>query len=526
MFLKKIILLGALCWTLSAVSQERYTQDWTSLRKHQVPQWARDAKFGIYAHWGVYSVAGAWDHTEPNVANGYICGYIPYYKQSGEQGRLFRQYVGKIEDGAGYKDLAKQFKPVHFDPVYWAELIKKSGAQYAGICAVHHDGYCMWDSEITTFCAGKIGPERDLYGELIEQIRKQGLKTFASFHHERTHKHFADLVSRMAKNPKMAKSDLLDPQSQDVYWFLCDEQEANVRRNELTLEVVRKYKPDVLWFDGGGQNDTERVLAEYLNMGLEEGKEVCVQNKGNFGNGFGVYSYENGIVRPDYVDWPWADDTPSGVRWDDWPWYDGMVYKKPRDIIVRLCDLVARNGGLLLSLNPTGDGRLEQEQVDLLLGIGTWLDQNGEAIYATVPWKIFAEGHVTGLEFRDTHPNSGKETVAMRPDVKKLNWEDVRYTRNGDTLYGTVLGVPPGGKVVMKSLARSTQISKQNKIASVELLGHGKVNWTRDENGLTIDLPKTLPNDWALAFRIKPVDELDKEKPQGSYHRKQSSTIR
>ena len=524
---KKICLLSLLLLTTTIVAQEKYTADWESLKKHEVPQWAKDAKFGIYAHWGVYSVSGAWDHTEPNWANGYICGYIPYYRKSGELGKLFEKNVGKIEDGIGYKDLAKQFNPVKFDPKYWAELIKKSGAQYAGICAVHHDGYCMWDSEITDFCAGKLGPERDLYGELINEIRKQGLKTFASFHHERTHKHFAQLAEKLKANPKMQKADLLDPKYKDLYWFLCDEDEANRRRHALTIEVINKYKPDVLWFDGGGQNSTEVILAEFFNMGIRENKEVCVHNKGNFGNNFGVYSYENGIVRPDYIDWPWEDDTPSGIHWDDWPWYKGMEYKKPRDIIVRLCDLVARNGGLLLSLNPTGDGSLEKEQVDLLLGIGKWLEQNGEAIYNTVPWKIYAEGHVKGLEFREKHPTTGKETTALRPDPRKLNWEDVRFTRNNNTLYATVLGVPPSGKVNIKSLANNVAISDKNQIASVELLGHGKVKWERTDEALIIDLPKQLPNEWALAFKIVPTGELDKSKPAGmSSSRKQRNTVR
>lgn len=525
--LRKLVYGVLLLCAASVTAQNKYTADWTSLRKHELPQWVKDAKFGIYAHWGVYSVSGAWDHKEVNWANGYICGYIPYYRQSGELGELFEKQVGRIEDGFGYKDLAKQFKPKNFDPVYWAKLIKESGAKYAGICAVHHDGYCMWDSEITNFCAGKLGPEQDLYGMLIKEIEKQGLKTFASFHHERTYKHFADLVSKLKNDPKMAKADLLNPASKEVYWFLCDAEEADRRRHQLTMEVINKYKPDMLWFDGGGQNGTDMVLAEYLNMGEREKKEVSVHNKGNFGDKFGIYSYENGIVRPDYIDWTWADDTPSGVHWDDWPWYKGMKYKKPRDIVVRLCDLVARNGGLLLSLNPNEEGTLEPGQVELLEGIGRWLKQNGEAIYSTVPWKIYAEGHVKGLEFSEKHPNTDKRTTAMRPDVNILNWEDVRFTRNGDNLYATVLGVPPTGKVTIKSLSDTVSVSKKNEIATVELLGHGKVNWIRTAGGLTIDLPGKLPNEWALAFKIKTKDELDKSKPaNASYKRKQKDTIR
>ena len=174
-------------------SQEKqYEADWESLRTHVVPTWAENVKFGIYAHWGVYSVAGNWDYKKSNWGNYYITAYKGFYstKEDHEQRLLFEKNVGKIEDGIGYKDLAKQFKAENFDPVYWADLIEKSGAKYAGMCAVHHDGFCMWDSDITDFSAGKTGPKRDVNGELFAELKKKGIKTMASFHHGRTVKHF------------------------------------------------------------------------------------------------------------------------------------------------------------------------------------------------------------------------------------------------------------------------------------------------------------------------------------------------
>jgi len=275
--------------------------------------------------------------------------------------------------------------------------------------------------------------------------------------------------------------------------------------------VIDKYKPDGIWFDGGGgKHGTEFLLQDFFNMGDAAGKEVVVHNKGNFPEQFGVYSYENGHKRPLYVDWPWEDDTPSATGWCDWPWFKAIEYKKPRDIVVRLCDLVARNGGLLLSMNPRPDGTLDQGQIDLLEGIGSWMDVNGEAIYATVPWKVFAEGHTGLLEFRESGPG---KTRAIQPDTTKLNWEDVRFTRNGENLYASVLGVPPSGVVNIKTLSRQTSVSESNKIKTVELLGHGPVKWTRSADALSIELPKELPNEWALAFKITVDGELDKSKP-------------
>ncbi len=488
---------------------------WGPLMERGVPQWAQDAKFGIYAHWGVYSVAGQWDFAEPNWGNGYICGYQRYYSTSPKQDMRvqFEKNVGPIQEGFGYKDLAKQFQPLEFDPDYWADLMARSGAKYAGICAIHHDGYAMWDSDVIDLCAGKLGPKRDLLGDMMKAIEAHGMKTFTSFHHARTYKHFQGIRKRLAADPNYAKADLLDPNLRNLYWYAGDEDHFADIRYKLTKEVIDKYQPDGIWFDGGGgKYGTEVVLNDFFNMGDKAGKEVVVHNKGNFPEKFGVYSYENGHARPLYIEWPWEDDTPSATGWCDWPWFKKIEYKKPRDIVVRLCDLVARNGGLLLSMNPRPDGKLDQGQIDLLEGIGSWLDVNGEAIYATVPWKIFAEGNTGHLKYYQ-YKEDGTKSRGIQPDPKQLTYEDVRFTRNGENLYATVLGVPPSSVAVIKSLANGTSVSKSNKIKSIELLGHGAVKWSRTNDALNIELPKTLPNEWALSFRITVDGELDKSKP-------------
>ena len=499
---------------VSEVSK-KYDAVWESLLTHEVPQWAKDAKFGIYAHWGVYSVSGNWDYSKPNWGNAYITPYrgIYHYSEKNETRGLFVKHVGKPEEGYGYKDLAKQFKAENFDPDYWAEVIQKSGAKYAGIAAMHHDGYAMWDSDVIDLCAGKLGPERDLLGEIFTALKARNLKTFTSFHHARTFKHYQSIIRKLKDQPISTQVDLLDPDYPNYYWFAGDRELFEEKRYELTKEVIDRYKPDAIWFDGGaGKFNTERILAEFFNMAEAEGKQVTVHNKGNFPDNFGMFSYENGHQRPLYVNRTWEDDTPSAQMAFDWPWYKGIQYKKPRDVVVRLVDLVARNGGLLLSLNPKPDGTLDKGLENLLLGIGEWLAQNGEAIYATVPYKIFAEGHTERLEYHETNA-AGKKTRAVQPDTRRLNWEDVRFTRSGNTLYATVLGIPPSGKVSIKSLSKSVHISSTNKITEIELLGFGQVKWSRNKKVLEIQLPESLPNDWALAFKITVKGELDKSEP-------------
>ena len=209
---------------------------WGPLMARGVPQWAQDAKFGVYAHWGVYSEAGRWDFTEPNWGNGYICGYTRYYSTSEKQDmrQQFEKNVGPIQAGYGYKDLAKQFTASAFDPDYWADLIVRSGAKYAGICAIHHDGYAMWDSDVIDLCAGKLGPKRDLLGETLAAIEKRGLKTMTSFHHARTYKHFQGIIKKLKQNPDYANVDLLDPELRDFYWYAGDEDHFAEVRYQLT----------------------------------------------------------------------------------------------------------------------------------------------------------------------------------------------------------------------------------------------------------------------------------------------------
>jgi alpha-L-fucosidase len=495
--------------------EERWQPAWESLSQHEVPQWAKDAKFGIYAHWGVYSVSGGWDRTRPNWGNYYILPYRGIYDLTGQDETfgLFEENVGPVRKGFGYKDLAKQFKPVDFDPDEWADLIVRSGARYAGIAAMHHDGYAMWDSEHIRLDAGELGPERDLLGEILAALEARGLKTMTSFHHARTFRHFEVVQKKLRAQPGYEDVDLLDPTLRDYYWYAGDAAHFSEIRYRLTKEVIDRYQPDVIWFDGGGGKfGTERILADFFNMAERAGKEVVVHNKGNFPQEFGVYSYENGFDRPAFVNWPWEDDTPSAAEYNHWPWAKGMEYKKPRDIVIRLVDLVARNGGLLLSLNPRPDGKLDPGQIDLLLGIGDWLGQNGAAIYDTVPWKIFAEGNEGRLPFVVTG-SEGQVGRAIQPDLSKLSFKDVRFTRNGEKLYATFLGVPPAGEAVIASLASTTRISSENQIASVSLLGYGEIPWSRDESGLHLQLPETLPNEWALSFEITVVGELDKSPP-------------
>ncbi|MFR9651636.1 MAG: alpha-L-fucosidase [Rikenellaceae bacterium] len=495
----------AMVLSLFSVEAKEYTPDWESLRTHKNPTWAEDVKFGVYAHWGPYTETGAWtDNPNINWANYYITAYQGIYSTNPNESRkvTFERRFGKIEDGNGYIDLCKKFDASGFDAKKMADLIERSGAKYAGICAVHHDGFAMWDSNVVDFCATKIGPKRDLLGEIMSELKARDIKTIATFHHDRTHSQFQTLQKNLIEKG-IDGVDINDTEKSKDYWFLGSLERFSSIRTAMTIEVIDRYEPDILWFDGGGGKfGTENILAHFFNKAEELGKEVCVHNKGNFGTNFGVYSYENGAHRPGFVDWPWEDDTPSAVGWCDWPWWYGIKYKSSEEVIVRLVDLVARNGGLLLSMNPRPDGSLDQEQVDLLEGIGAWLRVNGESIYGTRPWVVYAEGHVDPVFYTEVHPTNGRKARPIQPDVSKFDATDIRFAAKGNVLYATQLSIPDGGQTIIKSLGESQKLSEENEITSIELLGYGKVKFKRESDQLIITLPKSLPNDVALAFKI------------------------
>ena len=510
------VLLIAIVATTSFAQQPAegpYRAEWDSLISHEVPEWLLDAKFGIYAHWGVYSV--------PAFGNEWYAKRM--YDKNDKLG-TFDFHKKKYGDPSefGYKDLVELFKAERYDPEAWADLIAASGAKYAGIAVVHHDGFLLWDSDVNRWCAGKMGPKRDVYGELVDALRKKDdMRIIATFHHIRTFDWylpgtggFGEIQNqKMVDEMKRSGWDLIDPEYSDLYWNsitgkyedFITEWKAKVR------EVVDKYRPDVLWFDGGkfqeegSQGPVLEILSYYLNRAHSWGKPVDVLNKlptsmeFNFPEAFGVLTFEEGRDREAIVERPWIDDMKISTF--SWGYIEGQTYKTADEILDGLIDRTARGGGLLLSLCPMADGTINQEQKDVLLEMGAWLDKNGEAIYGTRPWKIHAEGPEDKI-----HVIAGKHPKWV---FGECGADDIRFTRKGNALYAIALGWPKDGRLTIKSLGTATRVSSGG-ISNVVLLGSKKkVTWDRTAHGLTVQLPSKGPNEIACALRIEIQGELD-----------------
>src|SRR5579864_5663268 len=470
--------------------QGPFRADWESLQKYEVPEWYKDAKFGIFIHWGAYSVPAFGNEWYPR--NMYVPGSPEY-----------RHHVATYgpPDKFGYKDFLPMFKAEHFDASAWAELFKKSGAKYVVPVAEHHDGFAMYDSGLSDWTAAKMGPHRDTTGELGKAVRAVGLHFGVSSH--RVEHNFFLGVGRSIP------SDINDPQYAAFYgpahnWLSPP---SGVPLNDdftyvssawaddwlaRSAELVEKYHPDIVYFDwwigqASIRPNLTRFAAFYYNSSLKYGDHLGVINYKDYAmqEHSGVLDLERGQLG-DIRSLYWQTDTSVSNK--SWGYIKDDTFKSPEFVVHQLIDIVSKNGNLLLNIGPRSDGIIPDEVQQVLLDVGAWLNVNGEAIYGTRPWRIYGEGptKVAAGSFKDT---------AGRP----FTAEDIRFTRKGSTLYAIALAWPATGKITIKSLA-------SQPVRKVELLGSAaKLIWSRNPEGLSIDLPSDKPGDYAYAFKISPV---------------------
>ena len=474
------------------IKNGRYKDTWESLQQYRAPQWYENTKFGIFIHWGIYSVPAF--SSEWYSRNMYIQG-------SKEFEHHIRTY-GAHKD-FGYKDFIPMFRAEKFDASEWVDLFKKAGAQYVVPVAEHHDGFQMYDSGLSRWNAAKMGPKRDILGELSAECQRAGLINCASSHRVE-HWFFMG-------HGKEFESDIKEPLKRgDFYWPSMPEPDHHDLFSEPApseeylsdwlcrcCEIVDKYKPKIIYFDWWIQHSAvkpylKKFAAYYYNRAEEWGETVVINYKHDaFAFGAAVVDIERGQFA-DAKPYVWQTDT--AVAKNSWCYTENNEYKSAVQIVRDLVDIVSKNGRMLLNIGPRADGTIPDEDRNILLEIGDWLRTNGEAIYGARLWRKSAEGEteITEGQFADG-------------EAKPYTSADIRFTSNGGYLYAVCLNMRGKNSVCIKSLAEADASRApvfHGIIKSAEVLGYDKSpEWVRDENGMTIKTV-TIESDMPVVFKI------------------------
>ncbi|TWT78856.1 Alpha-L-fucosidase [Planctomycetes bacterium CA13] len=485
-----ILLTCVLFLSLCTCQAQTYQPDWSSLRKHDTPEWLDGMKFGIYCHWGPQTV--------------------------------LNQYPDKDLSTLEAFELWKGEK---FSSKEWVDLFQAAGAQFAGPVSWHGSGILNWDSGITDWTTVKRGPKIDIVGELTRELQRRDMKVLMSFHNNRS------IWGTVSNNDSL----YLDPLDEESKLYTANEGRRSERLLDGWLarvsEAIDNYHPDLIWVDtsfGGtvgaelqgrslagrmlpgkditigtlSESHQQQAIAHFFNMGIEQSKEVeFIYKSFDVPPGIGMRDIENGSLIGLQYD-PWMADINMAQHYA-WPapWFHNPKnpMKNANHLVDLLVDMTSKNGRMLLSVPPLEDGTFTADQKKQLYAIGGWLKINGEAIYDTVPWTFFGEGPT-----EETHPGHhahGKWDVKDKY-IPKFTKDDIRFTQNGKNLYAIVLDWP-GDELIIRTLGHAGKLYRGD-IKSVSLLGcKDAIQWEHTVDALVIKLPKEKPCDFAYAVKIE-----------------------
>lgn len=477
------------------ITEGKFKDNWASLSEVGEPVWYKNAKFGIFIHWGVYAVPAFGSEWYPRWM------YI-------EDSEIYKHHVetyGHPKDFP-YENFVPMFKAEKFDASAWADLFKASGARYVMPVAEHHDGFQMYDSEISDWNAVKMGPKCDVVGELKREVEARDMVFTASSH--RAENFF------FMNGLRKFDSGLQDMDFQEPYGFALDldpssktppsgskvYEDGAVPVAHLedwlvrTCELVDKYQPKVVWFDWWIRNEAfkpylQKFAAYYYNRGLEWGVGVAINYKeGAYPRDTAIFDVERGQladIRPRF----WQTDT--AVAKNSWCYTENNDFKTPESIVADLIDVVSKNGCMLLNIGPKADGTITEEDEHVLRSIGQWLEANGEAIYDTTYWGVYGEGPT---EIIEGHFNDVKKAAYTR--------EDIRHTYKAPYVYASVLKYPEDGSVSIRTMAEESRYFK-GAVKNIELLAYDNdVSYVHDEEALKIQVEGKIDTTYPVTFKI------------------------
>jgi alpha-L-fucosidase len=491
------------CSQIPSIASGPFQATRESLKTYRVPEWFRDAKFGIWAHWGPQSAPEYGDWYARNM-----------YIQGSRQYKYHVQRYGHPSK-FGFKDVIPTWKAEKFDPAYLMSLYRKAGAKYFVSMGVHHDNFDLWNSKLNPWNATKMGPGKDIVGLWRQVALKEGLRFGVSEHlavsyHWFQTSHGSDKEGQLESVPY----DGADPKYFSLYhethqaprnaWDPTGVPEAWKERYFLRIkDLIDQYEPDLMYTDGPifFGNWGVALMAHHYNViakkhggkveavWASKGKDDCV-------SGTCLLDLERGVVDRIWDD-PWQTDTCIG----EWHYNKDATYKTPKIVIDMLVDIVSRNGNLLLNFPLPSNGMLDSQEFAILDEITKWMSVNSEGIYGTRPWKTFGEGPAVAAAAAARSGNDHQAGAFNERERKPLSAGDIRFTQKGQTLYAFAMGKPEG-QVAIPALALGSE-HNVGRILNVEMLGSkGKLKWGQDASGLKIETTEA-PVEHAVAFKIE-----------------------
>ena len=504
----------------------KFQPTWDSLQQYQTPDWFRDAKFGIWAHWG--------PQCEPEMGDWFARGM---YEEGSTDYKFSLSHYGP-QSVFGFKDVIHQWKAQNWDPEKLVSLYKRAGAQYFFALANHHDNFDLWDSTYQPWNATKIGPQKNLIAGWAKAAHDNGLKFGVSVHASHAWTWYepsqrADTQGPYKGIPYDGKLTAADGKGK--WWEGLDPQDLYAQNHPVSakkdmgpmwdwgngasqpdqaycekfynrvMDLIKKYQPDLVYFDDNAlplwpvSDAGLKIAANYYNLNMQQhggkldavifGKSLSPDQRKTM-----VWDIERGqsnTIEPQ----PWQTDTCIGNWHYDRRVYEQHHYKSVKTVIQTLCDVVSKNGNLLLNIPVRGDGTIDDDELHIVQGIADWMDVNRECIFGTRPWKILGEGPAmeAAAKIKSTGFNEGKG--------KPFTAADVRFTIKSDALYAIIMGDPTQG-VTIKSLGTTAALLDQ-PIANVELLGGtNKIAWKQTADALSIEPSADKGSDIATVFKI------------------------
>jgi alpha-L-fucosidase len=454
-----------------------------SLKEYKYPEWFRDAKFGIWAHWGPQAVPRQGDWYARNM-----------YVENSRQNKYHVAHYG-TPSKFGFKDIIPLWKAEKWDPEKLMALYKRAGAKYFVSMASHHDNFFLWNSKIHKWNSVNMGPHKDMVGIWQKAAKKQGLRFGVSEHLAASYTwyqpaHGADTAGQYKGIPY----DGADPQYADLYQtkaaagdkdWLTTNPVYMKQWYAVVKELVDTYHPDLLYSDSKLPFDEvgRSMLANYYNGDIANngGKLTAVYSCKEASNGKWAQDVERGVL-DSISTYPWQTDTSIG----DWFYQTGQKYRTGTEVIQMLLDIVSKNGNLLINVVQTPEGDLEPDVLAIVEQIADWIPANGEGIYGTRPWKIYGEGPST------VKTNQKKGQFGGLSDVNAYQPTDFRFTTKGNNLYAFCMDAPKGD-IRITSLGKNSKVNNK-AIKSVQLLGSSeKLQWKQENDALVITKPANAP---------------------------------